>query len=70
MRSQSGKMNMSSKSNNSVSTTHGRHVTERPRYEKPRIMSYSEEEILQDIGPAQGYGRRWDFPPGAGRRPH
>ncbi len=55
MRSQSGKMNMSSKSNNSISTTHGRDVTERSRYEKPRIMSYSEEEILQDIGPAQGY---------------
>ncbi len=50
----SGKMNMNSKSSN-VSTTHGRDVAEQPRYETPRIISYTEEEILQDIGPAQGY---------------
>ena len=53
---ESRKIYMTSKTtDNSVSNPHVPDVTKQPRYETPRIISYTEEEILQDIGPAQGY---------------
>jgi len=34
----------------------GRHTMEKKEYEKPKVITYSEDEILEIIGPAQTCG--------------